>query len=57
MTIRPEEDPSYFDEFVSDELRVQLHQHTQCKKLSQETPDEDVDCLNDEDAAPAPEDA
>lgn len=57
MTIRPEEDPGYFDEFVSEEIRTQLHRQQQCKKHSAEAPDDDVECLEGEEVAPSPDDA
>ncbi|WP_154661676.1 hypothetical protein [Megalodesulfovibrio gigas] len=55
MTIRPEEDPGYFDEFISEEQRVQLHQQQQCKRHSAEAPEDDVECLEGEEVAPPPE--
>ncbi|GAB7080210.1 hypothetical protein [Megalodesulfovibrio paquesii] len=60
MTIRPEEDPGYFDEFVSEEVRVKLHQQSQGVKRSAETPDEDVlplAELEEEETPPSPDDA
>lgn len=44
MSIRPEEDSSYFDEFVTEDVRKKLH-NQQCAEDKNADPEAEKDCF------------